>query len=158
MADSTDYMEAYYKRLAERKSEAKESLKGICQTLLDVGVTKVTVHYDGYGDSGTIETVTLFKGDEEIKESEVEALGLPMLTYEKLTYGNINGGEDRLVPVECTVVDKIEDCAYDFLPGGWEINEGSFGDLQIDTKLCTVVCEHNHRIETSEYQEESFEL
>jgi len=155
----TDYMAEYYKRAEARMSEAKESLKkDICPILLGAGITKVTVHYDGYGDSGTIEYVMFFKGDKEVTSDEVSSLDLPAFTYNKFVYGNINAGEDNLVPTQCTLTEKIEDCAYDFLPGGWEINEGSFGDLQIDTKLCTVVCEHNHRVESTEYEETSFEL
>lgn len=153
--------ESYHERLKTRQEASKAALKDMCPTLLEAGITKATVRYDGYGDSGTIEDVMFFKGDEEVPEDEMGSLGLPMSTRKIRVYANPfkgNDGEETKTQTYCPLIEQLTEYAYDFLPGGWEINEGSFGDLQIDTKLCTVVCEHNHRIETSEYQEESFEL
>ena len=60
--------------------------------------------------------------------------------------------------VECTIESKIEECAYDFLPGGFEINEGSFGDLIINTKKPKATLKHNTRIESTEYSEMRYDL
>ena len=146
----------------ERKQKAKDSLKEICAILFNAGITLVEVHYDGYGDSGQIEYVSLFKGDKEkhlVKDEEVASLGLPTSTIQEYNYNaKSNSPDPRYITKECTLVTKIEDCAYDFLPGGWEINEGSFGDLKINTETAKATLEHNYRIQETEYSEEEFDL
>jgi len=147
----------YLEEREERKRKSKESLKEACSTLFNAGITLAEVHYDGYGDSGTIEYVLFFKGDKQLSEDEVASLGLPTSTTEEYNYSH-KEGESRYKTVECTLLQKVEDCAYDFLPGGWEINEGSFGDLKIDTEKAKATLEHNYRIEETEYSEEEYDL
>ena len=147
----------YQEEAAEKKRKNKESLKEVCATLFNAGITLVEVHYDGYGDSGQIEYLLLFKGDKQLKDEEVASLGLPTSTVQTYNYKS-TGDKDRYITKECTLVDKIEDCAYDFLPGGWEINEGSFGDLKINTETAKATLEHNYRIQETEYSEEEFDL
>ena len=147
----------YFEEREERKRKSKESLKGACSTLFNAGITLVEVHYDGYGDSGEIEYVLFFKGDKQLTDDEVASLGLPTSTTEEYNH-NHKEGESLYKTVECTLLKKVEDCAYDFLPGGWEINEGSFGDLKINTEKARVTLEHNQRIEETEYSEEDCEL
>ena len=147
----------YQEEAAEKKRKNKESLKEVCATLFNAGITLVEVHYDGYGDSGQIEYLLLFKGDKQLKDEEVASLGLPTSTVQTYNYKS-TGDKDRYITKECTLVDKIEDCAYDFLPGGWEINEGSFGDLKINTETAKATLEHNYRIQETEYSEEEFDI
>ena len=147
----------YQEEADEKKRNNRESLKEVCATLFNAGITLVEVHYDGYGDSGQIEYLLLFKGDKQLKDEEVASLGLPTSTIQEYNYKS-TGDKDRYITKECTLVDKIEDCAYDFLPGGWEINEGSFGDLKINTETAKATLEHNHRIQETEYMEEEFDL
>jgi hypothetical protein len=147
----------YQEEAAEKKRKNKESLKEVCATLFNAGITLVEVHYDGYGDSGQIEYLLLFKGDKQLTDEEVVSLGLPTSTIQEYNYKS-TGDKDRYITKECTLVDKIEDCAYDFLPGGWEINEGSFGDLKINTETAKATLEHNFRIQETEYSEEEFDL
>ena len=110
-------MTDYYKERDERKCKSKESLKDACAVLFNAGITLVEVNYDGYGDSGSIEYVLFFKGDKQLKDEEVASLGLPTSTVQTYNYKS-TGDKDRYITKECTLVDKIEDCAYDFLPGG----------------------------------------
>ena len=147
----------YFEEREERKRKSKESLKEVCSMLFNAGITLVEVHYDGYGDSGEIEYVLFFKGDKQLTDDEVASLGLPTSTTEEYNH-NHKEGESLYKTVECTLLKKVEDCAYDFLPGGWEINEGSFGDLKINTEKAKVTREHNFRIEETEYSEEDYEL
>ena len=147
----------YQEERDEKKRNDRESLKEVCTTLFNSGITLVEVHYDGYGDSGQIEYVLLFKGDKKLEDEEVASLGLPTSTVQTYNYKS-TGDKDRYITKECTLVEKIEDCAYDFLPGGWEINGGSFGDLKINTETAKATLEHNYRIEETEYSEEEFDL
>ena len=150
-------MTDYYKERDERKCKSKESLKDACAVLFNAGITLVEVNYDGYGDSGSIEYVLFFKGDKQLKDEDVASLGLPTSTVQEYNY-NSKSDDDKYITKECTLVEKVTDCAYDFLPGGWEINEGSFGDLKINTETAKATLEHNHRIQETEYMEEEFDL
>ena len=147
----------YQEERDEKKRNDRESLKEVCTTLFNSGITLVEVHYDGYGDSGQIEYVLLFKGDKKLEDEEVASLGLPTSTVQTYNYKS-KGDKDRYITKECTLVEKIEDCAYDFLPGGCEINGGSFGDLKINTETAKATLEHNFRIQETEYSEEEFDI
>ncbi len=147
----------YQEEANEKKRKNKESLKEVCAILFNAGITLVEVNYDGYGDSGSIEYVLFFKGDKQLKDEDVASLGLPTSTLQEYNY-KMTGDDDRYITRECTLVEKVTDCAYDFLPGGWEINEGSFGDLKINTETAKATLEHNHRIQETEYMEEEFDL
>ena len=120
----------YFDKRDKRILKSKEELKEICAALFKVGVTRVEVIYDGYGDSGSIEQVSFFKGKKILTSKDVEY----------------------------TIESKIEECAYDFLPGGFEINEGSFGDLIINTEKAKATLRHNTRVESSEYSEMRYDL
>lgn len=62
------------------------------------------------------------------------------------------------VPLDAGLEEALSDAACELLPGGWEINEGSFGELLLDVAKRRVTRQHNWRIESSEYEEEDFEL
>jgi hypothetical protein len=50
----------------EGQAEAAEELRRICQELQGLGVTRVAIAYDGYGDEGTIGKIQAFRDDQEI--------------------------------------------------------------------------------------------
>jgi hypothetical protein len=41
--------------------------------------------------------------------------------------------------------NQIEDYAYHQLPGGWEINEGSYGTMRINVRTRKAHCDHHWR-------------
>lgn len=55
--------------------------------------------------------------------------------------------------------EAIERLAYDFLEethGGWENNEGAYGDFLFDVTERTITLNYNERIDTSEYTQHVF--
>jgi hypothetical protein len=62
------------------------------------------------------------------------------------------------IPLEESLRNEFHNAAYDLLPSGWEINEGSFGVLVLKVDEDRIVREHNWRIEETEYEEEEWEL
>ena len=58
------------------------------------------------------------------------------------------GGTDRS--------DKLDELVCAILPGGWEINEGSFGVVMLNTLTRRIHVAHSWRVETT--QEEPFGL
>ena len=54
--------------------------------------------------------------------------------------------------------DELISAAERLLPDGWENNSGAFGELVLDIANRRLTREHNWRVETSEYDEEVWEL
>lgn len=63
---------------------------------------------------------------------------------------------DNAVPLPDDLVEALTDAAYGLLPGGWELNEGSFGQLVLNVATRTINRQHNWR--STDYDEEEFEL
>ena len=115
----------------------------VCRDLESQGVARVEVLYDGNGDSGTVEGFTLRDRDGQ----EVDPARLPTGKYAS---GWAPGGR------EIDLADKLDELVCAILPGGWEINEGSFGVVVLNTLTRRIHVAHSWRIEST--QEEPFEL
>ena len=135
----------YEKRAAELHPVNKASLFA---ALREAGITTVVVTFDGYGDSGQIESIEARGGDgpADIPATPVEIarLDFPATEPERLTE---------------PLGDAIETLAYAFLEqthGGWENNGGAFGDFVFDVEGETIRLDYNERIETSENYSHAF--
>lgn len=116
--------------------------------LAAAGITKVAVHFDGYGDSGQIEDIAAYAGgaDADIPSDTVE-IARP------------RWGEPEANRASCSLRDAIEALSYDALEethGGWENNEGAFGDFTFDVANRTITLDYNERYETSDYTQHIF--
>ena len=52
---SADFFRDWEKQQREQESSARKSLRKACQQLAKLKVDTVTINYDGYGDSGTLD-------------------------------------------------------------------------------------------------------
>jgi Family of unknown function (DUF6878) len=129
---TNDWMAKYRQEQADAAKKGKAYLLGLVPVLKAADVEQLVVHYDGEGDSGQIEEASIIvKGSAD----KVPLSSIPALADE----------------------NAIQDAVYGVLEekhAGWEINEGSFGDVVLHVADSRIVIEHNHRIETSEYQED----
>jgi hypothetical protein len=111
-------------------------------------ITSVTVGFDGYGDSGQIESI-----DARAGETQAE---LPETSVTLLTLG---WRETEPSEASMPMREAIEHMAYDCLAqthGGWENNEGAFGTFILDVADQTITLEFNQRFEGFESYEHSF--
>jgi hypothetical protein len=99
-----------------RVDRAKNQLRDvILPRLKQWGVAKVEVSYSGYGDSGSIDGISyLDAADEPVNMSLVKSASDP----------------------------DISSVVYEFLPAGFEINDGSQGTLTIDVHAGAVTVNH----------------
>lgn len=113
-----------------KKETKKEALNLIAEELFLDMVNTVEAHYNGEGDSGDFEEL-IFKdiNDKEIKHK-------------------IN---DKLK-------DELLNALFYFLPGGWEINEGSYGVIYFDVRHKELKIAHEERIMETNYQEYKYTL
>ncbi len=110
--------------------------------LASAGITLVTVTFDGYGDSGQIEDVAAFIGDQPAE--------LPDVTVE---VKRLDHGADQPVANCLSSSEAIEDLAYGLLRQthcGWENNDGAYGEFTFDVAAGTIALDYNERFTSSE--------
>ena len=124
----------------------KAALFAVLQT---AGIHLVTVHFDGAGDSGQIESI-------DATDSDEAAADLPNGTIEIRTpLWDGSGVQTAAMPVR----DAIEKLAYDFLEevhDGWENEDGAYGEFVFDVGERTIRLEYNERVMTTSYSEHEF--
>jgi hypothetical protein len=100
----------------------------IIPALMASGVANVEAAYSGYGDSGAIDGVQ-FRDKSGVR---VERDKIP-----------------------AALTEKLENALYEFLPAGFEINDGGQGTLTLDVQTGTVKLEHeeNYTESTSSTRE-----
>jgi hypothetical protein len=131
---------------AKRRAAFAEELIDLKANLFDTleasGIVRVTVNFDGCGDSGQIEDIAAF---DEHGQVDLKGLTLPAPV-----------GQPTDVPdaeVAGPIADVIETLAYDLLEsehGGWENNDGAYGEFTFDVVNRTIALEHNQRFTSSE--------
>ena len=97
----------------------------VFDSLATPGITAVKVEFDGYGDSGQIESMTAFSG-----EAPTELGDAVVQVYEE-------AGEPRtpLAATKTPLHEAIETLCYAFLEQeheGWEIDDGSNGRFEFN--------------------------
>lgn len=131
----------YVAREAERDRLRAELLPAnktaIFDALAAVCIITVVVVFDGAGDSGQIESVDAL--------NETGVVPLPNVTVEiaSPSYGDKNV-DHRTLPL----AEAIEMIAYDLLGathGGWENNDGAYGEFTFDTASRVISLDFNGR-------------
>jgi hypothetical protein len=117
--------------------------------LVGAGIAKVTVEFDGEGDSGQIEGI-----------DATDASGAPCeLPTTSLVVHQAVWGEPEPRSRDMTIPELIEMLAYDLLGethDGWEINDGSYGTFTFDVTAGAIPLECNVRFTGSEQHTTTF--
>jgi len=104
--------------------------------LAEAGIHRVTVDYDGSGDSGQIENVEAWNADNE-----------RLLFAPDPRIQLVSENPDRPY-AEHNLEAAVETVAWDYLDDlyrGWENNDGAFGIFVFDVPGRTLTLEHNER-------------
>jgi hypothetical protein len=126
------FMAQYRQQEVARLDTAKARLKTeIIPRLKQWGVSKVRAEYSGYGDSGCIDGITYL-------DAHKQPVNMALVT-----------------PASNPA---IEDVLYEFLPAGFEINDGSQGTLTIDVAAGTVTLEHGENYTETRNSTQEFTL
>lgn len=135
------------KTIEQQKKEVVEKNKeALMKFMAEHKITKVVVTFDGSDDSGQIEDVTLFSGKDEA-DSELLKIPADVITVRQIwnpdTKWVLHTNVERK-----DIRELAEETAWHPLElnfGGWEINEGSFGEVIIRSDG-TGEIECNHRV------------
>ena len=132
-------------RIAALRPANKERL---FDGLSAVGITHVNVSFDGCGDSGQVESIAAYAGDAEVT--------LPMT---QIAYAALAWDDPEVEMRALSLEDVVEQLAYDFLSdthGGWENNDGAWGEFCFDASARTIHLEFNERFTSSELYTHDF--
>lgn len=131
MTDFTDFLAKYHAEANARRKASDDKLKNsILPSLNKAGVAKVVAEYSGYGDSGAIDGIAYLGSDDK----SVELTG------------------------DAACVTGLEDALYEYLPAGFEINDGGQGTLTVFVKEGKVVLAHGQNFTEVDESEEEFDL
>jgi hypothetical protein len=134
------------RRVAEARPANKDTL---FDALARAGITSVIVNFDGYGDSGQVERIDVQAGEAEAK-----------LPEDKIEFIEpVFGDPEKVERSTHTVSDAIETLVYAFLEetnGGWEDNDGAYGDFTFDVGKRTITLDYNQRYSESLYSCHTF--
>ncbi|WP_421950115.1 DUF6878 family protein [Pelagibacterium sp.] len=127
--------------VAQLEAELFEQNKtALLHALQMSGVTHVIVAFDGASDSGQIESVEVRAGDDDIT--------MPGAHVEYLKIGFDASDRPEPTPVSVTLEQAIDRFAYDILErthGGWENNDGAYGEFVFDVAKQAITLEHHDR-------------
>lgn len=127
-----EQQEIWEKEQRDKRRKKLAELKEISVTLFARGVTKFSCEYSGEGDSGDID----------------------YNFYEKNEAFGPKNKKD--IPEE--ILTKLLDIVWEFVPSGFENNDGGYGTLTIDFQTNTIELSHNDRIIEVETTEKNFDF
>ena len=146
--DANDFVEKDRAFSALSNSIRPANKTALFDALAAAGITSVLVHFDGSGDSGQIEDIDATAGDQSAE-----------IPNGNIMIAQVRWGEPNIQRTTLPVRDAIESLAYDFLEqthGGWENNEGAYGEFTFNVAERTIALDFNQRVETSEYFQHMF--
>jgi hypothetical protein len=115
-----------------RMEDAKKRLRTqIIPGLVQHRVASIEAAYSGYGDSGAIDGIQ-YRDNAGVR---VDRTTLPT-----------------------PVVEQLENVLYEFLPAGFEINDGSQGTLTLDVETAKVTIQHQENYTETRDSTREFDL
>jgi ABC-type uncharacterized transport system permease subunit len=115
-----------------RLSEAKTQLRtDILPALAKHGVANIEAAYSGYGDSGAIDGIQ---------------------------YRDEAGVRVERTTLSDPVVEQLENMLYEFLPAGFEINDGGQGTVTLDVQTGKITLAHQENYTETRDSTREFDL
>jgi hypothetical protein len=142
LMSATDDFAALYANHQKALKEANAMNKAAVFTALSqAGITRIVVEFDGEGDSGQLGNVAAYCGD--------ELRGIPDGTVE---LRQVSWGAGKPDTRNARLRQSVEQLCYDFLEqehGGWENNDGAYGEFLFDVGQQRVELDFNARYSDS---------
>lgn len=138
MNDFKTLEDTYCRYIAAQTNANDRNREKTFEALASEGITRMTVTFDGSGDSGQIEAVTAFIGDTEAALPPVPA------QIEHVSWGSSVSTATQEIPLQ----QAIECLCYGYLTqmyDGWENNDGAFGEFTFDVAKRSIAFEFNSR-------------
>jgi hypothetical protein len=128
------------------------------------GIRRVTVTFDGYGDSGQIESVEAYDAENQPIDLPAEPIPYPFATMEERYEPSSEtpsgqrcaGYEVQEIEKSSLIQDIIEEIFWEFIGAkhdGWENNDGGFGECVFEVESQTIRLAMNTRYTETNYFE-----
>jgi len=134
-------MDAISQSIAEHRAALAETATVNKEMIFDAlaanGFTHVSVTFDGESDSGQIDNLSGYVSDV-----------LTTIPEQKVALKQANWSDSQITTSESSLPAAIERLCYDYLEqehGGWENNDGAFGEFTLHVANRTVELEFNGR-------------
>jgi hypothetical protein len=127
-----------------------EQIKDFCSVLHSFGIARVEAEYCGSGDSGDFDTIMYdYEANDTANTSQIRHTDSRNTTQFRMVTGDgllaALDNPNHIITKEKLVI--FEDNLFQLLPGGWEIDAGSFGSIIVDVARKAIHVHHNERIE-----------
>jgi len=159
--DMKSIMEQMAEDREKRATSAELNKAALVEAIKPIGLTRLEVDFNGGGDSGQVDEVRYFKGKKEPKDLETikRTLVQQAKINDSTTYCETK--KEWVTTTKCpTIEELVEQICYDLLSanhGGWEINEGSYGEFVFNFgKDNEINLTFNQRVESVETTEETY--
>ena len=140
---------AAHLKQADREAELRPANKErLFDALSTAGITHVTVTFDGEGARRQLATISARAGD------AAAALPSGEIPYAAITWDN-----PAVEMRQLSLANVVEQLAYDLLAdthGGWENNDGAYGEFCFDAYARCIHLEFNERFTSSELYTHDF--
>jgi hypothetical protein len=146
MSEDFETKYAQHKELCAKVNELNKAV--LFDALVPAGITIINIEFDGEGDSGQIDGISAKAGKQEAQ-----------LPTTKITILQLRWGQTEPTPSEFTLEAAVEALCYDYLEqehGGWENNDGAFGEFAINVAERTIDLEFYSRYTDAEKYSHSF--
>lgn len=145
----------------KRATSAELNKAALVEAIKPIGLTRIEVDFNGGGDSGQVDEVRYFIGKKE--PEDLETIKRTLVQQAKIN-DSTNWSDDKKEWVTTTksptIEELVEQICYDLLSanhGGWEINEGSYGEFVFSFgKSNKIDLTFNQRVESVETSEETY--
>ena len=118
-------------------------IKNFCRLISGYGFINIQISYDGEGDSGDFYLSA--RREEPPAIGNVDDKSAPQKYYDFEQMSEYLTQQPNSLVTQ-KIVDQFYDAVYEMLPMGWEINDGSFGEINIDVGTGKIQMTHNERI------------
>jgi hypothetical protein len=134
-------------------SEDVKTIKDFCAMLRTFGspILSMSGEYDGSGDDGDMDISVRMPAPQIVTPGNTVINGgqnTNQYVYRSLRQAldaELKDPEMAKIGLTQTRLDQLEDAMFSLLPGGWEINDGSFGSIDIDVSTGEIEVTHNER-------------
>jgi hypothetical protein len=126
-------------------------IKNCCRLFSTDNVISIHAQYDGSGDSGDLYAITVAvhptRNEVEAHLRSTSNLAAPPPAVKTMSFRNwsadVMARGNSLITKE--LCDEFEEALFQLLPGGWEINDGSYGEIHVDIATEAITHDHNER-------------
>jgi hypothetical protein len=137
MSDANTFIDGWTQYEKTLKAANALNKTSVFDALATTGITRVNVTFDGEGDSGQIEEIAF------LRDGIAQPIPEIQIQLHSVAYGN-----QETAISQCPLGEAVKDLCYDYLSqehGGWENNDGAYGEFIFNIAERTVELEFSGR-------------